>query len=154
MKIKKFDFTKFFVEAKKSDIYWVEGAIIEFTEEIVRLMKLRGVNRVELARRLNASPAYVTKLLRGDNNFTLETMVKVSRALGSELQLHLQPDGTITKWFDVVKSEMKRSRKKRPIQGTFKLDKAVPTELSLVIDDELDEELKKEPVDATLSIAT
>ena len=154
MRKKKFDFSKFFIEAKKSDVYWVEGAIIEFTEEIVRLMKLRGINRVELARRLGTSPAYVTKLLRGDNNFTLETMIKVSRALDSELQIHLQPDGTTTKWFDVLKSEKKRVSRKRSVKDDFKLDKAVPTELSLVIDDGLDEQLKKEPVDANLSIAT
>jgi transcriptional regulator with XRE-family HTH domain len=51
------------------------------------------MTRVELARRLGASPAYVTKILRGKVNFTLATMVRLSRAVGGELHVQL---GTVT----------------------------------------------------------
>ena len=58
-------------QAKKRDSYWVGKAIHDFTEELVALMELRGVNKSELERRIDTSPAYVTKVLRGDTNFTI-----------------------------------------------------------------------------------
>jgi transcriptional regulator with XRE-family HTH domain len=74
-------FEDLFREAKGRDDYWIEGAILDFTDDVCRLMDEIGVSRVELARRIGTSPAYVTKLLRGNVNFTLSTMVRVARAL-------------------------------------------------------------------------
>jgi len=67
----------------------VSGAIVEFTENLVREMERQGITRVELARRLGATPAYVTKILRGKVNFTLATMVRLARAVDGELHLQL-----------------------------------------------------------------
>lgn len=84
-------FDDLFREARKQPAYWEEGAILEFTEELVREMERQHVSRAELARRLGTSPAYITKILRGDANFTLATMVKLARALDTELRLALAP---------------------------------------------------------------
>lgn len=84
--------------------YGVETAIVEFTEEIVRIMDERGVTRADLARRLQVSPAYVTKVLRGDANFTLETMVRISKVLGAKLEFHFAPEGAQTRWMDLLQS--------------------------------------------------
>lgn len=84
-------FREFFERAENDPAYWVEGAILDFTEELCRVMKEKKISRVELARRLGTSPAYITKVLRGNANFTLASMVKLSRALGSELHLRLKP---------------------------------------------------------------
>ena len=78
-------------DAQTRNAYWEELAILDFTAEICRLLKAQSVSRAELARRLNKSQAWVTKLLGGRNNFTLETMVRISRALGGELHVHIQP---------------------------------------------------------------
>ena len=75
--------------AKDNLEYWVEGAILDFTEEIVSLMEERDVSRAELARRMEASPAYVTKVLAGDTNFTMASMVKIARALDAEVRIQL-----------------------------------------------------------------
>jgi transcriptional regulator with XRE-family HTH domain len=93
-------FRDLYAEAEKSLAYQVEGAILEFTEELCRLMESQGVSRAELARRLDTSPAYVTKILRGTSNFTLETMVRAANALGHEVHLHMAPKGAMTRWFD------------------------------------------------------
>ncbi|MCH9648871.1 MAG: helix-turn-helix transcriptional regulator [Deltaproteobacteria bacterium] len=89
MKPKSFD--DLYQEAETHDDYWVAGLVQEFTEESVHLMESGGVSRSELARRLGTSLAYVTKILRGNANFTLVTMARFSTALGSELSLQLRP---------------------------------------------------------------
>lgn len=82
-------FPELFERAEEHDDYWLAGAILEFTEEVVREMDRQGISRTELARRLGSTPAYVTKILRGKVNFTLGTMVKLARALSSEVHVQL-----------------------------------------------------------------
>lgn len=87
-------------EAEKHLSYWVEGAIIDFTEELCRVMGEGGISRAELARRIGSSPAYVTKILRGSSNFTLASMVRAARALGHEVHIHLARPNAMTRWID------------------------------------------------------
>ena len=90
-----------FIRASKESVeYWTETAITDFTEELCRRMDEQGVSRTELARRIDSSQAYVTKLLRGNVNFTLSTMTKLARALDTVVRVHLAPEGAIVKWED------------------------------------------------------
>jgi len=84
-------FAELKVDARTSDTYWVEEAILDFTEEIARLLNEGNLTRKELAERLGTSKAYVTKILRGSANFTIESMVKIGRALGCKMQIELVP---------------------------------------------------------------
>lgn len=84
-------FRGLFEEAEQHDDYWAELAMVEVTEEVARRMEELGVSRAELARRLGTSPAYVTKMLRGNANFTLATIAKLARALESEVRFGLSP---------------------------------------------------------------
>jgi transcriptional regulator with XRE-family HTH domain len=95
-------FKKLLERAKTRDPFWVETAILEITEEIVARMEADGVSRTELAKRLGKKPSFVTKILRGDNNFTLETLVKVARRLNCRFLTHLQCDGVTTEWIDFL----------------------------------------------------
>jgi len=70
--------------------YELEGVLIELTEQIVRHMEREGINRSQLAKKLGVSSAYITKLLSGHPNMTLETVVKVARALKCEVYLSLE----------------------------------------------------------------
>jgi transcriptional regulator with XRE-family HTH domain len=97
-----FDFNELFEGAKETLAYKAEMAVLEFTEDLVAQMACKGVSRSELARKIGCSPAYVTKILRGSTNFTLETMVKVADVLGCKVRTHLQPEGAQTRWFDLV----------------------------------------------------
>jgi len=89
-----------FEKAEQRIEYAVEGATIELTEEIVREMEKQGISRADLAQKLGAKASYITRILKGNHNFTLRKMVEVARALGCELRLHLQPDGADTCWHD------------------------------------------------------
>jgi transcriptional regulator with XRE-family HTH domain len=82
-------FSEIYSEAERHEDYWIAGAILEFTESVVREMKRQSVTRTHLAERLGTTPAYVTKILRGRVNFTLATMARLARALDSELQVRL-----------------------------------------------------------------
>lgn len=65
----------------------------EFTDAVVRKMDELGLSRRALAAKIHASPAYVTKILRGDANFTLRSMTKLAHAVDSVLCIHLAPLG-------------------------------------------------------------
>lgn len=77
--------------ARQTDAYRAEGASIRFTEDLVARMKTSGLTRSALAEKIGSSPAYITKILRGDTNFTLDSMVKIANALDCELTMGLQP---------------------------------------------------------------
>jgi transcriptional regulator with XRE-family HTH domain len=89
--MKKKSFKELFDQAKGRDTYWVTSLILDFTEELHKMMEANGVSRSELARRLGVSPAYITKVLRGNVNFTLDSMVRLVRAAGGEVSLHFAP---------------------------------------------------------------
>jgi len=93
-------FAQLYEEAKKQDAYWVADAIYTFTEELHNLAEIGKVSRTELARRMEVSPAYITKIFRGDVNFTIDTMVRLARRVGARLHLHLAPETQEAGWVD------------------------------------------------------
>lgn len=76
---------------EKDPKYWVESIRFDFVEEVERMMEERGVTRAELARRLDASPAYVTQFFRALFNPTLLTLAKIALALDARVSLHVHP---------------------------------------------------------------
>ncbi len=78
--------------AKKRESYWVEKAKIGFAVALERRRKAANVSNAQLAEKLGTSPAYISKVFRGDTNFTIETMVKLARATGGTLQLEITDD--------------------------------------------------------------
>lgn len=67
--------------------YILEGVILDVTEQIVAAMEEQEVSRSELAERMGVSRAYITKLLRGEGNTTLRTLVRIALALGLRPQV-------------------------------------------------------------------
>jgi transcriptional regulator with XRE-family HTH domain len=65
--------------------------ILDFTEGLYKIMEANGVTRSDLARRLRVSPAYITKVLRGNVNFTVDSMVRLVRAAGGKVSIHIAP---------------------------------------------------------------
>jgi transcriptional regulator with XRE-family HTH domain len=59
----------------------LEEVILDLTEQISVRMKEKGMTRAKLAGLLGVTPAAVTKLLNGNPNFTLKTLLKVADAL-------------------------------------------------------------------------
>ena len=67
-----------------------------FVEDIVKIMARKGMTRLEFARRLDVRPSYVTKILSGSENFTVETMQKMAGIFGYQVVIGLRrmPHGT------------------------------------------------------------
>lgn len=88
-------------EARQHDDYWVQWIVSEFTEDLCRRMDSLGLSRTGFAHKINDSPAYVTKVLRGEENLTARSMAKLARAVGCVVRIHLSPVGTYGVWLDL-----------------------------------------------------
>lgn len=82
--------------------YWAEGAVLDFTEELARIMAENDISRADLAKKVGTSQAYITKVFGGQANFTIETMTKLALAVDYVLRLHIAPKGSRTLWNDVI----------------------------------------------------
>jgi transcriptional regulator with XRE-family HTH domain len=61
------------------------------SDAIAAYMSRIGVNKAELARRMNAKPSLVSRLLSGDNNPSLKTLSRVFFCLDAKLEFRLVP---------------------------------------------------------------
>lgn len=77
-------------EYERDPEYQAERLSILVTEEIARLMKRAGINKTELAARMNVSKARVSRLLSGAPNMTLATLAAIALALESEVRMSLR----------------------------------------------------------------
>jgi len=77
----------------------MEGLILDFTEKISIKMSELNINRTEFAQRLGVSKAFVTKLLNGNPNLTIKTMMSIADVLNCDLNLDLYPKGFQAKNF-------------------------------------------------------
>jgi transcriptional regulator with XRE-family HTH domain len=84
-------FADIFAKAQDNPRFWEEMSILEFTESVAKRLESLNFTRMDLASKMEVSPAFITKLMCGNNNFTLRTMVKVARALNCELAIGLVP---------------------------------------------------------------
>ncbi len=113
-------FSELYEELERDPAYWADRAVLDFTDELARLMDEQQVSRAELARRIGSSQAYVTKALNSRANFTIASMTKLALALGSELRLHLAPRHSVTHWFDEITSYVPyREAASKPIESTM-----------------------------------
>lgn len=81
-------------KAEQKDSFWVESAKLAFAVELHKRCRAAGISNAQLAKKLGTSPAYITKVFRGDTNFTIETMVKLARAACSSLEVKLVDPST------------------------------------------------------------
>lgn len=75
-----------FAAAAKTEDFEIERAKLTFTENMLALMEDLQMSRVDLARKLDVKPSRITALLRGTQNFTFDTAVRVARALGAAFE--------------------------------------------------------------------
>lgn len=78
------------LQSVKSTYHYVSAKIsLDFAKDVNALMVAQKLSKKELAEKIETSPAYVTKLLRGDANYTVETMAKVAMALDADVNVSL-----------------------------------------------------------------
>jgi transcriptional regulator with XRE-family HTH domain len=82
-------YAKFVGRVRKSVDYWAQVAMRDFVRDLIRRMDRENMSQTKLAEVIGASPAYVSKIMRGDANFTLETMTKLALATGGRLRVQI-----------------------------------------------------------------
>ncbi len=109
----------FIEKAKLSDTYWVEKAKFNFAVELNKFIKASNMSNKDMAEKLGTSPAYITKILKGDANLTIESMVKASRAANAKLNISLIDDRESARsWIELNHLHNKRSKSPQYVSKT------------------------------------
>jgi transcriptional regulator with XRE-family HTH domain len=85
--MKETEFTKLLAKRKQTPEYQCEEILLDITEQICEIMEKKRISRAELARRLGKKRPYITSLLNGKRNTTIETLVRIAHALDEKLEV-------------------------------------------------------------------
>ena len=69
---------------RRDNDYWLKYSRI-ITLRVLQAMDQQSVTQVELARRMSCTQQYISNLLKGTSNMTLETIARLERALNLDL---------------------------------------------------------------------
>lgn len=94
-------FAKLGERLKKDGTLQIDQAKLELSEQIFQAMENKGISEAELSRRLDVSRAYINKVLQGDTNFTIETLVRIGIALDCEFKFEFVGKGA-----DIIDAEI------------------------------------------------
>ena len=94
----------FVEEAKKSDSYWVEKAKLDFSLGLEKQRRASKLTYAAIAEKIGTSAAYITKVFRGDTNVTIETMVKLARAAGGQVNIQIVDSSTASAQWGVARA--------------------------------------------------
>ena len=79
-------------EDRSSVAYRQQALVLEIADRVHARIDQLGISQAELARRMHVSRPMVTKLLTGDSNFQLKTLLRLADALGMELMVDFVPE--------------------------------------------------------------
>ena len=69
---------------RRDNEYWLKYSRY-ITIQVLRAMEEQSVTQVELAKRMGCTQQYVSNLLKGSSNMTLETIARLEKALGIDI---------------------------------------------------------------------
>lgn len=84
-------FQKLYSSIDNTPEYVAAGLQIDVAVSVDSIMKKRDMSNADLAAKLECSRAYVTKILRGDSNFSILPLSKLACALHSDLKIQMVP---------------------------------------------------------------
>lgn len=73
-----------------------DSLVLDITETIRTKLKEKGITQTKLADRLNVSSAAISKLLRGESNFTIKKLVELAEAIELKLEIKFVPEGKVS----------------------------------------------------------
>lgn len=74
----------------------------DIADQISELMESQNISRADLARKLETSKAFITKVLRGSTNMTFKTFVRIVHALKGHVHTRIVRDNHQVRWFGIV----------------------------------------------------
>lgn len=86
---------------------WPSLALLEFTVALARIMKANGdMKQKELAEKLGVSPPYISSVMAGNENLTVEQMSRLAEAAGGSLHLAITPKDVYIRWVQDTLEEL------------------------------------------------
>jgi transcriptional regulator with XRE-family HTH domain len=79
----------------------IEGLKFDISEQIYLAMEREGLSQTELAQKLGTSRAYITKVLQGNANFTLESLAKFALALDCDIDVSFISRRATKRWEEI-----------------------------------------------------
>lgn len=73
-------------EAKKSPYFKAAKAILDVLADVTRILHEKNMSKKDLAEKMDVTPAYITKIMRGNENLSMETIAKIAVALDCEIK--------------------------------------------------------------------
>lgn len=89
-------FAAAFEQFEASDEYLVGITKLRVAELLGEQMERLGLSARQLADRLGKSPAYISKLRAGEQNLTIESLVRLAHVLECSLELKFRPRTDLT----------------------------------------------------------
>lgn len=83
-------FGKLLKDAKASPTYWAERLMLDFTSQLWARLQHLGWTQKDLADKVGKKPPYVSRVLNGSHNATVETLVTLAHAAGLEVKVSLE----------------------------------------------------------------
>ena len=100
MKSKPSEYRRQLKELEASDSYWANGVAEQFVAALERVMNVRGISKAELAKLAGVSAPYITRVMNGNANLSMQSMAKLAKALGSVVHVHIAPRGIAVDWVE------------------------------------------------------
>ncbi len=69
------------IVCRKANKDWLRQSF-RIASQVLVALKEQNMTQKELAEKMNVSPQYINKLVKGKENMTLETVVKLEKTLG------------------------------------------------------------------------
>lgn len=67
-----------------------EAKFIMARMEIIRVRREKKLTQAELAKKMNVKREYVSRIESGEQNVTLETLIKIAQAVGKEFKFKFE----------------------------------------------------------------
>ena len=84
----------------------VEMKRLLFVEMLLRKMKSLGMKRKDLADKMGVVPARITKILRGNTNMTIDTLMRSAEAVDCDLYLHIAPKAVSVEFLEFAEPDV------------------------------------------------
>jgi len=81
-------------QAPNRDTYQAAKVIEKITNDLYDIMEAQGLNQADLAAKLGTSEAWISKLLQGNHNMTIKTVVTIAHTLGYQFNPEMMPQKT------------------------------------------------------------
>lgn len=77
-------------------------AKLDVAVEVERIMIQNGLSRAQLAKTMGTSAPYISKILQGDANLSIESLVKIATALNTQLDICFRAKNQTARWFKII----------------------------------------------------